>query len=223
MNMQTKAFAIHTLTDVSSISDNKNNRMAKIRFKENRKTGEKRENKFVELPRITIGDIENNFDTLAPHFISYLESQQDALARTFVESGVSAIPADDISIGAVIAYLDAMETGGRLTKEAISAWFDANMAGEIGLSLAEKLGITDIDSASPAQIEKMESVISAFRDRISALTSGRTNYPIEVATKLRDTIARFVDSSDTIAGRLISRLEKMIASPVSDDDLLSAL
>lgn len=219
------AYPVRTLSDVSTIVDTANNRMVKVRFKENRKTGEKKENKFVEIPQIRIADIESHFDALVPHFISYLETVQDSICRGRIDSlsPVSAIPSEDITMIGVIDYLETEATGGRLTKDAIAQWFDASLSGELSMALCEKMGVNDPDELTDSQASKITATVNAFREKLSSLSGGKTSYPVDICQRLLNALAYVSDTSDVMASRLTKRLEQMIAKPVSEDDLLSAL
>src|SRR6185369_6759627 len=99
-------------------------RLAKIGYKNTEKNRAKYQNAFVSVPYITDDAIADQIEQLIPHIKNMLEESQDALLKTLYEqqNGIlenGSVSDEDISVSAVIGYMNAESTGGRMTKESI--------------------------------------------------------------------------------------------------------
>lgn len=182
----------------------------------------KRESKAVSLPVLEDSSITGNIAVLMPHVKAMLYAAQDKIIREYLDSGanVSLIPADVVSISAVVEYLDNSNESGRLTKEVVSKWFDETVSESLMLALAEKLGVSETPSNEESM--KIEAIVSGFREKVSALAGGKTSYEPKLCESLKKCIA-LAPADDMLAGRFIVRLDKMIASASDSVGLLDAL
>jgi hypothetical protein len=182
--------------------------------------GIKRDSKFVSLPLINPEVVSVNLPLLMPHVVEMLHKVQDKIIKEKLESdnNVASIAQSDISITAIIEYLEDSNESGRLTKDAIVKWFDETIEAPLAVSLAEKLGASE--TPSKEQSDKILAIVGEFKNKMSALAGGKTQYNPKVATQLQKAL-QFAPENDSLAIRFNDRLNKMINLPESD--LLDAL
>lgn len=202
-------------------------RLAKVTWKTNNdKTSAyyniKRESKCVSLPVVASAELVANITALSPHLVAYLHSVQDKMVREMLDSqnNCVSISTQDISIPAIIEYLEGSDESGRLTKESVAAWFDSTVADSLSLLLAEKLGISDVPT--DAESAKVLEVVGAFKSKIAALAGGKTSYEPKVCKSLINALA-VVGSDDALAVRFTSRLQKMVAESEKQVELMDLL
>jgi hypothetical protein len=171
------------------------------------KKGEKapHENVYGEVPLLSDGEIRENMEVLLPHFRGFLESVQDGLVKEYHKQGKLEIPCKDVDLSAIIAKLEE-ETQGRLNKEAVFAWFDANVADALLVALANKLGVGDVPTDE--QATKLETVLGAYRTKFGALAGGKSVFMKEEAERLLRALD-VAQASDPLAQRFRARLEAM--------------
>lgn len=182
--------------------------------------GIKKPSKFVSLPVVTTEEISNNITLLMPHVIEMVSKVQDKIIKEKLESdnNVVSISSDLISMSAVLEYLEDSNESGRLTKDAIVKWFDETIEAPLAVSLAEKLGASE--TPSKEQSDKILAIVGEFKNKLSALAGGKTNYNVKVASQLKKALM-FAPENDSLAVRFNQKLDKMINLPESD--LLDAL
>lgn len=183
--------------------------------------GIKKESKFVSLPVITEDAVKTNLPLLMPHIIDLLlHKVQDKLIKEQLEASdnVVSISNDSISMTAILEYLDNSGESGRLTKESVSTWFGETIEASLAVSLAEKLGASE--NPTKEQSDKIMAIVGEFKNKISGLAGGKTNYAPKVAMQLQKALA-FAPENDSLAARFNDRLQKMIE--VKESDLLDAL
>lgn len=183
--------------------------------------GIKRDSKAVSLPLIDGAAINNNMSVLLPHIQTYLHSVQDKIVRAALEasSDLQYISDEQVSIAAIVDYLEDSDESGRLTKSGMEEWFASNVADSLMVQLAERLGVSE--QATPEELGKIEAVMAAFKGKISALAGGKTSYDAKTATQLQKAVA-LAPEGDVIADRMVARLQKMIDA-AAGGSLLDAL
>lgn len=168
----------------------------------------KRESKCVSVPVIADDDITGNIDVLIPHIRGMLENVQKAIVRDMLDTGnILSIPTESISIAECISYLESSDESGRLTKESVGNWFDSNIADMLAIALADKLGVSENNTAEESK--KVFDIIAAFRGNISSMAGGKTSFPAQVAKQLKKAL-ELAPSNDVIASRFMVRIDKMI-------------
>lgn len=81
----------------------------------------------VSVPRISQEEIVEVIDRLLPHIIGMCESVQDKIAREYrIESGRDELPQSQISMDAILGYMDASMAGDRVSKEYLAEWFSTS-------------------------------------------------------------------------------------------------
>lgn len=210
---KSKAFTGQRLAQVSykTISD-----------KTNPLFGVKRESKCVSVPMITAHEILVNMDALVPSVIEYMQTVQDKIIRNRVDNNAASISAEEISITACIEYLESQdsESGNRLTKESVGAWFAQEIEESLTVLLADKLGVSDTPSAH--ELAQIKKVLETFKDKVSSLAGGKTSYEPNLCVQLKKVIA-LAPEGDALKSRFNARLDKMIAASKENNSLLDCL
>lgn len=202
-------------------------RLSKVTWKTNNDKNSpyyniKRESKCVSLPMVAVADITANLTALSPHLVAYLHGVQDKMVREMLDSqnNCVSIGTNDISIPAILEYLESSDESGRLTKESVGMWFDSTVSESLAMLLSEKLGISD--TPTDAQSNKVLEVVSAFKTKIAALAGGKTSYEPKVCKSLINALA-VAPSDDALVVRFSARLNKMIEESEKQVDLMDLL
>lgn len=197
-------------------------RIVKALYQTNKATNKKlRENSYVRLPtsHITEEVIVARISELSPYVLSWLQELEAIELRAAHKKGQINVFTDGLSLDAIIARLEESETGARLNKEKIEAWYDSYLLNSLTMLFAAKMGITD--TASEEQLAKLEIVLNAYKAKFASLASGKV-YIKESDCKAMIVVIRSDDdaAASLLGMRFISRLEKM---QEKEDDLLLAL
>lgn len=192
-------------------------RLAKVTYKVDKKTGIKPDSKAVSIPMIKWGDLTANHVTaLQGEFLAVVHKAQDSIVRAKVESGATSINDADISLDAVVQYL--LEESGRMTGEVIRGWFSDTLKEPLMLAFASKLGIAEDAAPTAEQEDKLAKVIKGYEDSFAKLASGAATFnDAQKANMLK--ALELVEEDDSFVVRFTERLSKV----KSDDDLLMAL
>jgi len=187
-------------------------RLAKIGYKQTEAMTKKGEiapaSACVSVPQIDPTDIRANIDRLLPYIGTMIENAQDGILRSLYESaGHTLISVDDadISVSACISYLAAEAAGDRLKKDAIEAWFDSEVAENLTVFLAEKLGFSELTAENMKVVDKH---VAIYRQLISSLAGGKTILETKQINGCKKAISLSA-SADRIAQRLTDRLVAM--------------
>lgn len=188
-------------------------RLAKIGYKNTEKNKAKYQNAFVSVPFITDDAIVDQIEQLIPHIKNMMEENQDALLKTLYEQQNGnlengSVSDDDISVAAVIGYMNAESTGGRMTKESIEFWFTQNLHEPL-IGRFNELGIEG---------DKCAQMMNAYKGMFSALSGGATVYPEDKVQNLLRALEFSQEDvgAATITGKLKNRLQKMNKKDVND-------
>ena len=196
-------------------------RLSKVTYKTDKESGVKKDSKCVSIPLVTgASDVIPNIDLLIPAICDYLQTVQDKIVRERIEAGSSVVTGEDIGMLAVVEWLENQgnDGSGRLTKEVVGSWFSENVADELAMVLAEKMGVSAVPTdAESAQILR---VVDTFKEKVSALAGGKTSYPAALAVSLKKCV-EMAPAGDSLRGKFVARLDKMIA--IKEVDLLNLL
>lgn len=194
-------------------------RLAKVTYKVDSKTGVKPESKAVSIPVVTWNEVEPFLASLKGEFVALVHTAQDKMIRALIESGQTSINEEDIAMSSVISHL--MDTTGRLTGEAIRAWFDESLKEPLMLAFAPKLGIVETVAPTPEQEAKLAKVLKGYEDSFAKLASGAASFNqmqknnMIKALELVETDYESIPLKD----KFVTRLSKV----VDDDTMLLAL
>ena len=156
------------------------------------------------------------FDTIIKNA---LENAQDGIVRSLYESSggtLSTIGDDEIGIVQCLAFIDAENNGGRLTKEFIGAWFDENVSENLSVVIAEKLGFEDMN---PEQMVVIGKHIAGYKGLFASLAGGKTVLEEKVVKQLQRALEVSSVEDDT-AEKLNKRLANMLKPAEKMEDLL---
>lgn len=173
----------------------------------------------ASIPALTLTD--EQCIRMKEHVLNLAMSAQDGIFRSLFESAngkLEHITDEDISFDAIIGYLEAESTGGRLTKESVIAWFNAE-ALEITLALlAEKLGFGE--TLNDDQMAVLEKHANGYREVFASLSGGKTMLQPKQINGLRKVLGMLgTDADDDIAMKLSKRLDSMEAAIAKQDEM----
>lgn len=200
-------------------------RLAKVTYKtvsdkDNPMYGIKRDSQCVSIPMIKVTEIEQNFTVLVPHINEYLMSVQDKIIREKIDAGAKHISNEDISIVAMVEWLDSNNESGRLTKETVAKWFAENIEESLAVVLMEKLGVSD--TPTDKESAQILAVVSTFKDKVSSLAGGKTSYEPKMCDSLLKCL-ELAPAGDALASRFSVRLNKMKEEAAKNVDLIDLL
>lgn len=181
-------------------------RLAKVGYKTTKKQAAKFPSVCVSVPKLEDAQIIPELERMIPYVRTMLENAQDGIIRSLYESSngnLSSVADSELDVSACIAFMDAESNGGRLTKEFLASWFDANIADNLTVAVAEKLGTENVEDA------RIVKTVKAYKDMITALSGGATFYQPEQVKSLQKAISLSSEDDDT-AHKLTKRLDSMI-------------
>ncbi len=181
-------------------------RLSKVLFKAGKNVTEKKQSVCVSIPVFAINSDQMAESALLPHINSMLQAAQDGIVRDAVEAGKLSVSDADISFAACISYLDEAERGERMSKEAVTTWFDEVLADAISVAIADKMGFSD--TPTEKQTAGLAASVAAYKEKFSSLAGGRTSYAPDTAAKLAKTLELAQDAGE-IGSKLKARLVKM--------------
>ena len=196
-------------------------RLARVLYKPSKNKGGKQDypSVCVSVPRIQEPLDSETLEKLNPFIIELIQDAQDKIVKSMYENSggtISSVHDDDISIDAVIGYLEAESSGGRLTKEALNKWFTENMQDNLYVVLCEKMGY---ENPGKEEEEAVQKQINGYKEMISALSGGATVYQEKQVKALIKAIS-VATNDDDIAKKLTVRLEKMLVPNKVMENLL---
>ena len=191
-------------------------RLAKVGYKSGKNAPAKFPSICVSVPVVDTDDVKGNINRLMPYIKEMVSNAQDGIIRSLYESSqgaLSNVSDDDISVNSVINFLEAEQSGGRLTKEFLENWFDSQVKTNLTVVIADKLGF---DLSTTEQEEICEKHVKVYRDLISSLSGGKT-----VLTHVQmNGVERALEVSsvdDEVKDKLINRIKKMKEQPKMED------
>lgn len=187
----------------------KNYRLSIVRFKETKNPdGSKR--KAAAARSVCIPDMRIicNPAILSDAMTSSFHELQDAVIRQHIESLQDGTLAPDQTF---ISYSQISEEGiadwfvrnaasGKLSKEAISAWFDNN--------LQETLGVAIVTAKPNLQERELHEHLSAYKKHITSLASPRATFPETLAKQIQKAIN--MAEQDKIRDTLNNKLSALL-------------
>lgn len=192
-----------------------NQRLAKITYKPRGKNAAKFPSVCVSVPAVPeLDDVQ--VSRMMPHIQAICANAQDGIIRSMYESSdgtLKEVSDSDISIDSVIAYLEAEATGSRLTAEKIKEWFKADVAENLTVMLAEKLGFSEMNDA---QMETIGKHLNAYADVFASLAGKMVSLDQNKITKLRAALALGKDDESDISMKITAKLDAMEAKPMEE-------
>ena len=194
-------------------------RLAKVGYKSTKQNPAKFANVAVSVPHFTPEQVQENYKALLPYIGNMLESAQDKVIRSLYEGkeGALQIVQDhEISIPAIISFLESEAAGDRLKKADIESWFDRVCKDNVYVLLAEKLGFTEPNEDQDKVLNKH---VAVYKDILSMLAGGKTLLtPVQI--KSCQTVIDASSDDSGIGEKLSARL-KVMSQPKVTEDFLS--
>lgn len=181
-------------------------RLAKVGYKSSKQNPAKFPSVCASVPRIADEMIEENVSRLKDHFRGFLETAQDGIFKSLYESrggNMDAITDEDISIDAIIGFLEAESTGGRLTKELVYSWFDMQANDAVIAVISDKLGFPE--QMNEDQMEVVSKHRNAYREVFASLSGGKTMLNAKQINGLR-TVLELIEPESDVQVKLTKRI-----------------
>lgn len=191
-------------------------RLCKVTFKTTANVIAPMHNKCVSIPPVDTLALVARVQDFMPHLLAVVEQAQDDIVRAkLLEAGGDVEMQDsELSMDAVLLQLAEAAKGNRLSKDSISAWFDAQAADMLTVAISDKLGISD--APSEAEAKKVAAIVADYSTKLQSLAGSKTTYSPEVATKLQRAL-EVAEVKDTAYGSMFwSKLEAMKVKPAAD-------
>jgi len=179
-------------------------RLAKVGYKTTKKNPAKFKNVCVSVPFVSDDDVSANSVRMIPYIRTMIENAQDGIIKSLYESAqgsLSSVSDDEISVSSCIAFMEAEESGGRLTKEFLETWFVENVSDNLSVALAERTSLELEDG-------KILAAVNGFKGLISGLSGGKTYYAPEQIVQIRKAL-ELCSEDDEISKKLVNRLNVM--------------
>ena len=184
--------------------------LARILYKPSKNGKQKFPSMAVSVPKFSDDEIYLHMDALKDHIRNLIESSQEGLIKNLYEQSegkIQSVAEDEISIKAIISFLDAESTGERLKKEQIEKWFDSQVSDNLFVLIAEKLGFAD-GTPNDAQTATIQKHVKIYRDVLSMLAGGATILAKDQIKGCRVAISLASDD-DSLGQKLTKRLDTM--------------
>lgn len=149
-------------------------RLAKIGYKKTKDVPNPPMSICASVPRLSDESILERAADFLPSLREVVEKLQDGIIRSLYEAKncdstqFSSVSDEEISLSACLAFAESERNGGKITKEYLSQWFNANMGEFLTVAIAEKLGTEDADDARIVQ------ALNGYRDLFASLSGTKT-------------------------------------------------
>jgi hypothetical protein len=175
---------------------------------------EARDNVYVTVPadHISVSQVIENIETLAPFVSAYLSSVEDATIRAYHKKGGVKVFTETLTMALILETIE--ETGSSINGEQITEWFTDSCAGSLLNVLAEKLGVSDPSELSEEQSAKVTQVINSYLAQFISLASGKTMLPAAQRERLAKCLQITGADTSAMGIRFTSRFSKMAAKEV---------
>ena len=188
-------------------------RLAKVGYKQTKAMQDKGETApksiAVSLPIVTDSEITENLSKILPLVREACETVQDKIIRSLYESrdyALERVSDSEIGFDAIAAYVTSEQNGGRITKEYLEQWFDANMRDNLTVVVADKLGF---DELNDAQLETVNKHIAGYRGLIASITGHKTMLTMQQIVGIRRAIEVSAIADDKVVNVLLERMSMM--------------
>lgn len=171
---------------------------------------------YVRVPtkHLTEELVTANIAELAPYVTGWLQGLEDTIIKEQHKRGQLSVYTESLSIDALIEYLEETQESGRLTKDKIGAWFDTDIADNLSLLFADKMGLSD--QPSDIELAKLAAIIGAYKGKFCALASGKAFFEPSDREALIKVIHSCEAASSNLGSRFIARLSKMTEKKVEE-------
>lgn len=205
------------------IADIEGTRVVKCLYQAGKDGKKVAENSYVRIPtkHLTEELIVNRIAELTPYVLTYLQGIEDQAIKNDHKAGIVSVYVESLSLDKIVEILETSEAGSRLNKEKIAAWFNAEVADNLAVLFANKLGIVlGEDNIDESKLMKLESVMNAYKGKFESLAGGKTYIKEEDCIAMIEVIKNCNAETSLIGSRFIARLEKMSSK---EEELLMSL
>jgi hypothetical protein len=178
----------------------------------------------VSVPHLSVESVQAAIPSLMAHIVGMVENAQDSIVcETRKETGADTIGDDEIGLDKVIAYLDAVAKGNRVTSEYLTKWFEDTYA----LAAAEFISIAckfpvDMNELTPDQVRVVETKTNVLSGMFTGWSSGKYSPDIpklRAMVKFVEFVGEGADSRLTIYGDKAGKMLETKLAEVSSDAL----
>ncbi len=175
---------------------------------------EAKENVYVTVPstHISVAQVTENIEVLAPFVSAYLSSVEDSTIRAYHKDGGTQVFTDLLSLAKILETIE--ETGSSINGEQITEWFTTSCAGSLLEVLASKSGCDKPEDLSAEQGSKVKQVIESYLAQFISLASGKTMLPVAQRERLAKCLEITGADTSALGIRFTSRFAKMAAKEV---------
>lgn len=163
----TVEISIGTSFQVKPLADFKNIEIAEGKYlvrKIEKGTGKTSQGAVIDVlsQEAAVSALDN--ETVFGWYYSWLQDQAEECCKSRIEAGAKFLIPADYSVEAIAEMLEAANIKeGRISKERITAWFNAEVSGVLQAAFKAKLG----DALTE---EKMEAITNSYRDNFKNLS-----------------------------------------------------
>ena len=167
----------------------------------------------ASVPRLTMADVESNWNVLGHHVLSWLESKRSGILRSYEERGHCL--KDEIGIAGIIV---ALELESKLEKEEVKAWIEEdNNTQAIRAAIALKMSF-DSENLTATQEARLTHGYNALKDLMIDAASSRKG----LGEKKNNIIKSYLEVlEDSIVGAKMAA--KLASWKQQDNDILDSL
>lgn len=161
-------------------------------------------------------------NVLAEAVAEYLATLQDAQIKAMAIAGTREVKYSELTAEKLAQFVATSEDSGRigqLSAERIASWFEAEARDNLIVALADRLGISE--SASDAEVKRLEQIANQTRDNLAKLSSKK---PVHFDARVLAALNWALDV--TVVGDtagMNARLRDKLNMPAVELDLGSAL
>lgn len=169
----------------------------------------------VSIPTVSVESVRKYADALMPHVARLVQDTQDKIIREYrIKTGADTISDGDISIQAVIEYLNADAAGDRVSAEYLQGWFMDGYADTARDWITAKLG-------GNVASEVLDTKVNVLRDMFAGWSSPKNSPNIPSLKAMIEFIGEIPEDSidsrmEVIGERAIRMLEKKEAELSAD-------
>jgi hypothetical protein len=208
------------LTDSTVLPDNEGMRVIEVRYRyteAQKKAGkEKRDNAYVEVSAEPTSEqtVLDNIQLLAPLFSLYLEGVQNEMVCDKHSKAETAVFESTIDLNAIVTYLTAKAESERLSKDKVTAWFDASIADYLIPLAVTALGFSgDIDTLDAEQASKVVTVIEGYKALYVSMAAPSVTVSEKDGEKLIKHIKGANQEGSKIGMAIVAKIQKLFAKP----------
>lgn len=186
-------------------------RLAKVGYKKTKDQPNPPKSIAVSLPVLTDAQILENANKILPLIREACENVQDKIIRSLYESreyALERVSDDEIGFAQIAGYVSSEQSGGRLTKEYLENWFEANMRDNLTVIVADKLGFEELNEA---QLDVVNKHIAGYKGLIASIAGNKTMLSIAQITGIRRAF-EVCAIEDEVSVKLDKKMQEMLDS-----------